>query len=181
MREHLEAVNHREAIIFVEELVGNKQSLSERQIRSVHQLILKNIDDANAGVYRKSNVIIAGAEHVPPDALHVQSKMRDFVDWYRNESGNLHPVERAARVHADFVGIHPFTDGNGRTSRLLMNLELLKEGFPAAVLPVSKRLEYYEALDTAHTEGDYEPFYTLIAGVVEAGFDVYRHALGVEL
>ena len=181
MREHLEAINHREAIIFVEELVGNKQSLSERQIRSVHQLILKNIDDANAGVYRKSNVIIAGAEHVPPDALHVQSKMRDFVDWYRNESGNLHPVERAARVHADFVGIHPFTDGNGRTSRLLMNLELLKEGFPAAVLPVSKRLEYYEALDTAHTEGDYEPFYTLIAGVVEAGFDVYRHALGVEL
>lgn len=181
MREHLEAVNHREAIGFVEELAEAKQGLSEWRIRCVHQLILKTIDDDHAGVYRKSNVVIAGAEHVPPDGVQVPGAMRNFVDWYHRESGNLHPVERAARVHADFVGIHPFTDGNGRTSRLLMNLELMKDGFPPAVLPVSKRLEYYEALDRAHTHGDYDPFYALIRDVAERGFDRYRHALGVTL
>lgn len=180
MREHFEAINHREAIYFVEDLVKRNEPLSEWQIKSIHQLILKNIDDAHAGIYRKTNVIIAGADHVPPDALHVESEMQAFITWYRQKAGVLHPVERAARVHADFVKIHPFTDGNGRTSRLLMNLELMKDGYPPVVLPVERRLEYYEALDAAHTKQDYEPFLTLSAEVVEAGFKPYWHALGVK-
>lgn len=85
----------------------------------------------------------------------------------------------AARAHADFVKIHPFTDGNGRTSRLLMNLELMKDGYPPVVLTVEKRLEYYEALDTVHMKQNYESFLDLIAEVVEAGFKPYWHALGV--
>ena len=93
-------------------------------------LSLKNIDDSNAGVYRKINVVISGADHVPPDAVHVESEMQAFISWYKNEATSLHPVERAARVHGDFVKIHPFVDGNGRTSRLLMNLELMKDGYP---------------------------------------------------
>ncbi|MGD9824018.1 Fic family protein, partial [Desulfobacter sp.] len=141
--------------------------------------ILKNIDDKNAGVYRKTNVIISGADHVPPDALHVESDMQSFINWYQTEGAFLHSVERAARIHADFVKIHPFVDGNGRTSRLLMNLELMKSGFPPVVLPVEKRLEYYETLDTAHTKNDYEPFLTLIANIAESGFKPYWHALGV--
>ncbi|MDA8133511.1 MAG: Fic family protein [Desulfobacteraceae bacterium] len=179
MREHFEAINHREAIFFVEDLVRKNEPLSEWQIKSIHQLILKNIDDKNAGVYRKTNVIISGADHVPPDALHVESDMQDFINWYQTDGASLHPVERAARVHADFVKIHPFVDGNGRTSRLLMNLELMKSGFPPVVLPVEKRLEYYETLDTAHTKKDYEPFLMLMANIAESGFRPYWHALGV--
>lgn len=180
MREHFEAINHREAIYFVEELVKQDKFISEWDIKSIHQLILKNIDDKNAGVYRKINVVISGADHIPPDALHVASAMQQFTNWYQNEAASLHPVERAARIHADFVKIHPFVDGNGRTSRLLMNLELMKNGFPAVVLPVEKRLEYYEALDAAHTKNDYGPFLNLIAEIAEVGFRPYWHALGVQ-
>ncbi len=178
MREHFEAINHRNAIFFVEDLVNKNEQLSEWQIKSIHQLILKNIDDKNAGVYRKTNVIIAGADHVPPDALHVESEMQSFISWHKTKGASLHPVERAARVHADFVKIHPFVDGNGRTSRLLMNLELMKSGFPPVVLPVEKRLEYYEALDMAHTKNEYTPFLTLISEIVESAFKPYWHALG---
>lgn len=180
MREHLEAINHREAIFFVEELVSQKEPLSQRYIKDIHQLILKKIDDRNAGIYRNTNVIIAGAEHTPPDFFHVLSEMENLIRWYQNEAQELHPVERAARVHADFVKIHPFIDGNGRTSRLLMNLELVKAGFPAAVLPVEKRLEYYEALDAAHTQNDYQPFLSLIIEIVELGFEPYWHVLSVK-
>ena len=179
MREHFEVINHREAIYFVEELVKKNESLSEWQIKSIHQLIFKNIDDKHAGLYRKTNVIISGANHVPPDALHTESEMQSFINWYQTDGGYLHPVELAARVHADFVKVHPFVDGNGRTSRLLMNLELMKGGFPPAVLPMEKRLEYYETLDTAHTKDNYEPFLTLISNIVESGFKPYWHALGV--
>jgi Fic family protein len=179
LSEHFEAINHREAIHFVEELVKNKENLSEWQIKSIHQLILRNIDDDNAGRYRKTNVIISGADHVPPDVVHLNSEMQAFIKWYQKEAQSLHPVERAARVHADFVKIHPFADGNGRTSRLLMNLELMKHGFPPAILPVKKRLEYYEALDTAHTQNNYEPFLVLIADIVEAAFEPYWYALGL--
>ncbi len=179
MREHFEAINHREAIYFVEDLVRENEPLSEWQIKSIHQLILKNIDDKNAGTYRKTNVIISGADHVPPDALHVENEMQRFINWYQSGGASLHPVERAARVHADFVKIHPFVDGNGRTSRLLMNLELMKSGFPPVVLPIEKRLEYYETLDTAHTKNDFEPFLILISTIVTSGFEPYWHALGV--
>ena len=106
--------------------------------------------------------------------------MEKLIRWYQNEAQELHPVERAGRVHADFVKIHPFVDGNGRTARLLMNLELMKAGFPAGVLPVEKRLEYYEALDTAHTQSDYQPFLSLIIETVELGFQPYWHALNIK-
>jgi Fic family protein len=180
MREHFEAINHRDAIFFVEELLQQNATLSAWQIKSIHQLILKNIDDKNAGIYRRVNVTISGAEHVPPDALHVESEMNRFIDWYQNQASALHSVERAARVHADFVKIHPFVDGNGRTARLLMNLELMKDGFPPVVLPVEKRLEYYEALDYAHTKNNYGPFLILMADVVETAFKPYWHALGIK-
>lgn len=178
MREHLEAINHREAILYVEELVRRKEALSEWQIKSLHQLILTKIDDSNAGKYRTVNVTITGATHRPPDHFRLAEEMDAFISWYKTKGRNLHPVECAALVHADFVKIHPFADGNGRTSRLLMNLELMKSGFPPAVLPVEKRLAYYEALDTAHTRGDYEPFMALIIEVVEQSFEPYWFALG---
>lgn len=131
----------------MEELVQQNALLNEWDIKQLHQLALKNIINANAGRYRQINVLIAGAEHKPVEALHVPQAMADFISWYDTQAMQLHPVERAARVHYEFVKIHPFVDGNGRTSRLLMNLELMKAGFPAAVLSVQRRLKYYEALD----------------------------------
>ena len=180
MREHLEAINHREAIHYAEELVAQKEPLSQRDIKAIHQLVMKNIDDRNAGVYRTNNVIIAGAEHTPPDFLHVLQEMDNLMGWYLNEAQSLHPVERAAQLHSDFVKIHPFIDGNGRTARLLMNLELMRAGFPAAVLPVEKRLEYYEALDAAHTQNVHQPFLSLIIEIVELSFQPYWHALNIK-
>jgi len=179
LREHLEAINHREAILFVEKLTAKNELLSEINIRSIHSLILKGIDDKNSGTYRKINVTIAGADHVPPDFIEVPEQMGNFINWYRTHGLNLHPAERAARVHADFVKIHPFIDGNGRTARLLMNLELMKDGYPAVVLPVERRLEYYETLDMAHVKNDYDPFLSLMTEIIEDSFKPYWHALGV--
>ena len=121
-------INHRNAIYYVEDIIRKEEPFSEWQIRNIHQLILKNIDDDNAGRYRQQNVLISGATTTPPDYTLLNDKMAQLVDWYNSQAHKFHPIERAAKVHADFVGIHPFIDGNGRTSRLLMNLELLKAG-----------------------------------------------------
>ncbi|MBC8075744.1 MAG: Fic family protein [Chloroflexales bacterium] len=179
LREHFEAINHRDAIEYVEQIVQMGEPLTEWQIRNIHRLVLKNIDDDNAGRYRSINVLIAGATYRPPDSLHVPSQMETLIAWYNTAAQGLHPIERAARIHVDFVKIHPFVDGNGHTARLLMNLELLKAGFPAAVLSVAQRLQYYETLDLAHTRGDYQPFLALVSECLEQSFAVYWRALGV--
>jgi Fic family protein len=181
LREHLEAINHREAIRFLETLVNEDDILRETDIKSLHSLILRGIDDTNAGIYRNVNVRISGARHMPPDFLHVPELMHAFATWCQAEAAALHPVERAARVHSDFVKIHPFVDGNGRTSRLLMNLELLKSGFPPVVLPVERRLAYYEALDRAHVNEDFQPFVSLITEQAVLAFEPYFHAVGESL
>ena len=180
LREHFEAINHRDAILFVEELVTKQQILDERTIKSLHQLVLKNIDADNAGRYRQVNVLISGANHKPPQAVQVPEQMQAFIEWYTTDAQALHPVERAARVHGEFVKIHPFTDGNGRTSRLLMNLILMQSGFPATVIEVEQRLAYYEALDIAHCTGDYSRFIALVADSVKSSFEPYWWALGIE-
>ncbi len=159
--EHLEVVNHKEAILFVEQLAGENNQLSAHNIKSLHQLVLTKIDDNNAGKYRTESVIISGAEHKPPSFLDVPTQMQDFVVWCQNNS-DMHPVMMAARIHTDFVGIHPFVDGNGRTARLLMNLSLLKNKFPAIVIKNEDKLSYYQALDIAHTKGNYQPFTQLV-------------------
>lgn len=178
LREHFEAINHKDAIFYLEDIVSEKKPLTEWLIKSIHQLILKNIDDKNAGKYRDINVRIVGADHVPPGHYQLDELMADLIKQYQNWQ-NKHPIEQAARLHGEFVKIHPFTDGNGRTSRLLMNLILMQNGFPAAVLPVERRLEYYNALDLAHTTGDYEPFIKLVGEIVEEAFKRYWFALGV--
>jgi Fic family protein len=180
LREHFEAINHRNAILYLEEIAQRKEPFSEWQIRNIHQLILKNIDDENAGRYRNVNVIIAGANHVPTDHLKVPERMRQFIDWYNTDATQLHPIERAARIHADFVGIHPFIDGNGRTSRLLMNLELMKSGFPPCVIKVEQRLAYYAALDKLHMQHDYSDFFALTCESVKTAFEPYWLALSIK-
>lgn len=180
IREHFEAINHKEAILYVESLVKDNEPLTEWEIKSIHALVLKNIDNDNMGKYRNINVLISGAEHRPVDHLNIPDKMSSFMQWYTSVGQTLHPVERAAKVHVDFVGIHPFIDGNGRTSRLLMNLELMKNGFPPVVIKVEDRLAYYQTLDTAHVSNDYKPFIDLVIKAVEESFEPYWYVLGVK-
>ena len=179
LREHFEAINHRNAIYYVEDIIKKEEPFSEWQIRNIHQLILKNIDADNAGRYRQQNVLISGATNTPPDYTLLNDKMAHFVDWYNSESSQLHPIERAAKVHSDFVGIHPFIDGNGRTSRLLMNLELMKAGYPPCVITVENRLAYYEALDQWMAFGKTEAFNQLVADAVMEGFKPYQVILSI--
>ena len=156
-----------------------KEPFSKWQIRNIHKLILKNIDDENAGRYRQQNVLISGTTTTPPDYTLLNDKMAQFVDWYNTEAYLMHPIERAAKVHANFVGIHPFIDGNSRTSCLLMNLELMKAGYPPCVITVENRLAYYEALDQWMAFGKTEVFNQLVADAVLEGFKPYQVVLGI--
>ncbi|MCK5726748.1 MAG: Fic family protein [Thiotrichaceae bacterium] len=165
MREHFEAINHKEAIDYVEAIVSNDEPFTEHVIKSIHQLILKEIDSDNAGVYRKENVLIAGAEHTPPDHILLAEQMTALLKEYNEFKG--HPLERAARLHIDFVKIHPFVDGNGRTARLLMNLDLMKTGLQPVVIKAADRLSYYEALDKAHTLDQFDDFLLLVSNAEE--------------
>ncbi|MEK7439260.1 MAG: Fic family protein [Chloroflexota bacterium] len=175
MREHLEAINHKSAIDFVEALATKNEPLIENNIRQIHALVLKGIDDEAAGRYRPGIVRISGSEYIPPEAIAVPSLMSDFSKWLNGEANALTVIERAALAHFHLVHIHPFSDGNGRTARLLMNLILLRDGYPPAVVHREDRLAYYTALDQAH-EGDTEPFVMMIAEAVERSLDVYLEA-----
>lgn len=177
LREHLEVINHRDAITYVTEIAQHKETLSERQIKSLHQLILKGIDDEHAGVYRNQQVLIAGATHTPPNHLFIQEKIDEMMDWYENKALHLHPIKRGAMLHTIFVGIHPFVDGNGRTARLLLNLELIKEGFPPIIIKVENRLEYYETLDKALITEDYSDFISLVEKEVNDSLNLYLDAI----
>ncbi|WPX08358.1 Fic family protein [Anaerocellum danielii] len=176
LKEHLEVINHKEAILYLEELVKNNTSLSEWVIKSIHRLILKGIDDKNAGVYRKENVYISGASFTPPDYIQVPILMTKLVEKINNY--NIHPIVIASVLHVDFVKIHPFVDGNGRTARLLMNLELMKSGYPIAIIPKEIRAYYYQTLDKACTQEDYNDFIILVCERVNNTFDLYFGLLG---
>jgi len=126
LKDHLEIINHKEAIEYIEDLVSKNVKLSEYDIRSVHYLILKEIDTTNAGKYRNENVFISGAKHVPPVYINVPYEMQKLIDQYQAWQG-FHPVVRACFLHGEFVKIHPFIDGNGRTARLLLRNQNRKQ------------------------------------------------------
>lgn len=175
LREHFEVINHAEAIHYVKDLVDREMELSEYVVKSTHQLVLKNIDDENAGRYRMINVGISGSMHTPPNFSVVPEKMEQLVQWYQQHKDQMHPVELAARLHYQFVYIHPFTDGNGRTARLLMNLILMRYGYPPAIVKAESghRLNYYETLEEASVNGKLDPFIKLIADCVEESLQRY--------
>jgi Fic family protein len=178
LREHFEATNHRDAILYVEEIVAKQEPLTEWQIRNIHSLVLKGIDEGEAGRYRQENVVIAGASTTPPDFLHLPAEMAGLIDWH-TQAGPMDPVARAAELHTRFVKIHPFADGNGRTGRLLLNFELMKFGYPPAVIRKEDRLAYYDALDEACVSGDYRAITRLVAEAVERSLHMYLDVLGL--
>jgi len=165
MREHLEAINHAEAIDFVKDIVLRKVDFNERMLKEVHHLILKGIDRDNAGRYRNVPVRIGGSEFVPAQPYLVPKLMEDVFVFFEENKKTLHPVVLAAEMHERIVTIHPFIDGNGRTSRLIMNLILLSNGYTIANLKgdYDSRMRYYSALQKAQVGNDKSEFINLIA------------------
>ena len=180
MREHLEAINHYEAILYIRELAAKTALLDEREVRNIHALVLRGIDRDNAGRYRNLPVMISGSRHVPPQPWAVPKLMEDYGLWLSGKSLNLHPVVRAAEAHERLVTIHPFIDGNGRTARLLMNLVLLSDGMTIANIPgdTDSRRTYYDALEKVNLEGDKTEFIHLIARHVLQAMQTLLERLG---
>jgi len=173
VKEHLEAINHKEAILYLEELINKNKPLTEIDIKNIHQLILKDIDNENAGRYRIENVIISGAVHIPPNHIIVPEQMERLMIRFNKWTKKYHPLVVSTLLHGEFVKIHPFVDGNGRTARLLMNLIAIKNGYPPVVIKKEQRMEYYDALDTAHTTGNYTAFVKMICELAEKALDFY--------
>ena len=175
LKDHLEARDHKEALDFLDELVNAKRvTMSALLIRQLHQLVVRETDREWAGRYRVGAVMITGAAHQPPDAHAVEQEMNQLIGWFSAARRKLHPVELAARVHHRLVHVHPFFDGNGRTARLLMNLTLMRHGFPMAVVQKVDRRRYYRVLQQADT-GNAAPLCRFIAQAVERSLDLYVH------
>ncbi len=181
MREHLEAINHQDAIRYVKDLASPNYTLKERDILQIHQLILRGIMPNEAGKYRKVQVMITGSSHVPPAPYLVAKEMEELMIWYHANSQKIHPVMLAAEMHQRLVSIHPFVDGNGRTSRLLMNLILMQHGFVIANLKGDNpsRLKYYQALEKCQTAQNNEDFLLLIAQTEKECLERYLKILNV--
>lgn len=173
MREHLEAINHKEAIEFLEELIKDNNELSEVDIKNIHAIVLKGIDNENAGRYRTKNVIISGASHIPSDAIIVPELMEKLIYRYDDWKEKYHPIVVAALLHAEFVKIHPFIDGNGRTARLLMNFEVMKNGYPPIIIKTEERHKYYDALDEGALTGNYTEFVKMVTKQAEEMVRLY--------
>ena len=133
----------------MESLIDKKEPITAFHVRQIHKLILSQIDDENAGQYRKTDVRIAGAKHIPPEAWDVPQRMTDWENWLKDSQKKIHPVELAALAHHQLAAIHPFIDGNGRTARLVMNLVLFRAGYPPAVILRVNRKQYYQVLAQA--------------------------------
>lgn len=176
MREHLEAINHAEAISYIKDIAKQDIEISERTIKEIHALILHGIDRENAGRYRTVPVMISGSTHMPPQPYLIEKQMEDFILRFKQmEAEKVHPVLIAAYLHDELVRIHPFIDGNGRTSRLLMNLYLLRHGYVIITLKGSydAKVNYYKALEMSHTEQLPEDFQKLVIEAEIAALQKY--------
>jgi len=177
LREHLEATNHVEALDFIKGLVSKKrEDIGEEEILAIHRLVLQKIDDANAGRYRSVRVRIAGAQIALPNPLKVPELMGNFVLWLHQDNDD-HPVKIAADAHFKLVSIHPFVDDNGRTARLLMNLLLMQEGYPPALIRKEDRQAYIGAIEKGQMEDDLEDFYSVIFDAVDRSLNIYLEAV----
>jgi Fic family protein len=176
MREHLEAINHAQAVEFIKNIAGADIAIGERTIKDIHALILHGINRKQAGQYRTVPVMIVGSRHTPPQPYLIAPQMESFILQYRKmETDGAHPVIIAAYLHDELVKIHPFIDGNGRTSRLLMNLYLLSKGYTITSLKADNEAKqaYYTALEQSHVENNHEPFNLLVANAVKQSMEKY--------
>lgn len=178
LKDHLEAKDHHAALEYLYDAVDKdkRHTVSEMLIKNLHQIIVQETDKEWAGRYRNANVIIGGAKHTPPDALEVPQKMRDVIAWLNSKKNKIHIIELTALLHHKLVHIHPFFNGNGRTARLVMNVLLIKAGYPLVVILKNDRKKYYEVLGKADDE-KYESLVKFIAQSVERSLDIYLKTL----
>lgn len=178
LKDHLEAKSHKEALDYLYSLVekDKENTVSERFIRSLNQIVMQDVDKDWAGKYRNSRVIIGGADHKPPEALEIPRLMQNLIGWIDDNKKKMHSVELASILHHKLVFIHPFFDGNGRTSRLAMNIILMQSGFPLVIVLKNDRKRYYQSLSLAD-KGNYIPFVNFIARAVERTLDIYLKIL----
>lgn len=173
LKDHLEAVGYKEAFQYVEELAKQDKTLSEFEIKGIHNLVLADRPE-DRGTFRRVNVRIAGALTNPVQPYLIEPKIGELLNDYNTWQKTMHIVECVALFHLRFESIHPFIDGNGRTGRLLMNLQLIKAGLPAVSIKFSDRKRYYDAFDEYATTGSAEAM-TRIVG--EALVDRMREML----
>lgn len=176
LREHLEAINHKKALEDIRALAQKgHQSIQEKDLLDIHRLILTGINDAWAGRYRQVPVRISGSTVVLPNYAKVPVLMTDFMRWLQSIQGE-HPVKIAADAHYKLVSIHPWVDGNGRTSRLLMDLILMQHGYPPALIKKEERKRYVNSIEEAQLGGSLQKFYDLICEAEERTLDIYLAA-----
>jgi Fic family protein len=142
--EYNEVINSRECMNFVKSYKGD---LNKGFLLKVHKILTKNTRVKIVGKYRNHNVIITGSEHIPPSYKEIEKLMKSFFVWYNNNKNKFHPFELACLVHTKFVRIHPFSDGNGRTARILSNFILFKKDYPMFFIENKDRREYYKVLE----------------------------------
>ncbi len=177
LREHLEVVNVRDALGELQDLVRGKAPLTEKTILCLHQRITQGILGPEAGRYRTQPVYIRGSMHVPANPVQVPQLMAEYIERFRNRDAEEHPVRYAARAHIDLAGIHPFIDGNVRVSRMVVNLLLMRDGYPPALYTKTNRAMYMEALETSQFRGDIELFVRVTAEATQFMIGRYLHAI----
>lgn len=174
LKDHMEAVGHKEAFDFVSELVKENVPISESIIKQIHSLVLADKRE-DRGIYRRVPVRILGAQHEPVQPYLIEPKMEQLLHDYAESKEHI--VTKLARFHIEFEGIHPFIDGNGRTGRLLVNLELMKEGYPPIDIKFADRVSYYNAFDEYYAKHNLSAMENLFAGYINARLDMYLDML----
>ncbi len=174
LKDHIEAVGHKEAFNFVRELVKDNIPITERVIQQIHYLVLADRKE-DRGIYRRIPVRIMGAQHEPVQPYLIQPKMEQLMEKYA--TSKEHIVTKLARFHIEFEGIHPFIDGNGRTGRLLINLELMKAGYPPIDIKFTDRLSYYNAFDAYYVKHKLSAMENLFARYINEKLDMYLSIL----
>lgn len=170
LKDHLEAVGHKDAFLYVQELVRDNIPFSETIIKQIHTLVLMDRPE-DRGIYRHIPVRIMGAYHTPPDPVIVPEMMGKLVVEFAKKK--LHPIESAALFHLKFEGIHPFVDGNGRTGRLILNLFLMQNGYPPINVKFADRKRYYDAFDSYYRDNNASAMIDMIAEYVEERLSQY--------
>lgn len=178
LKDHLEAVGHRDAFLYVQDVAQSDAPLTESVIKNIHSLVLMNRPE-DKGVYRRIPVRIMGAYTEPIQPYMIEPRMVELLATDNERKGVIHDVERIARFHLEFEGIHPFIDGNGRTGRLLMNLELIKCGYPPINVKFADRKRYYDAFDAFYRDGDASKMIEMLAEYVNTRLDEYLAVLEV--
>lgn len=172
LKDHLEAVGHRDAFLYIEDIARNKTRLREAEIKAIHSLVLINRPE-DKGTYRRIPVTIAGAYTEPVQPYLIEPKLTELLAENEKRKRTMHPIERIARFHLEFEGIHPFIDGNGRTGRLILNLELIRNGYPAINIKFADRKRYYDAFDAFYRDGNADDMVLLTAEYVNERLERY--------